>query len=52
MGKKWIRMPRLLWSRCPSTQVMPNKKALLSKMACRKKGGKRKEVFDDDERLC
>ncbi|MCL6558332.1 MAG: hypothetical protein K6U74_05935 [Firmicutes bacterium] len=44
-----FKLPRLLWARKPCTQVIPNKKALQSKFACRKSRqkdyGYRKERF-------
>jgi len=52
MAKTRVRLPRTLWARCPATQVVPNKKALLAKRACRANKGRRpKGVEEDDERL-
>jgi len=31
-----MHLPRLIWQRKPQTQVVPNKKALKKKYACRK----------------
>jgi hypothetical protein len=33
------KLPRVRWLRKPATQVVPNKKALQAKRACRKKAG-------------
>ncbi|MGB9803118.1 MAG: hypothetical protein ACPLRU_04380 [Desulfofundulus sp.] len=31
------KLPRLMWQRKPQTQVVPNRRAVERKMACRKK---------------